>query len=111
MANKTCLYICAIGKDDSRERARADEVVDYVVTAAVKDYFDVTSCHRLDRGGEITTVLKSMLMRASLVIADLTDSNPNVAYELGFRHAVGLPSIHIAKVGTKLPFDLQGYLR
>lgn len=109
MANRTCLYICAIGKDDSRERERAEEVVDLLVTPAVRDSFDVMSCHRLDRPGEITVALKSMLRREALVIADLTDSNPNVMYELGLRHAVGLPCIHIAEAGTKLPFDLQNH--
>ncbi|GAA0267352.1 hypothetical protein GCM10008965_39210 [Methylorubrum aminovorans] len=49
------------------------------------------------------------IINSDLVIADLTGLNPNVFYELGIRHAVGRPTIHIAKIGTVLPFDNSGH--
>ena len=41
------------------------------------------------------------------VIADLSDHNPNVYYELAIRHAVRKPFIHIIQTRDKLPFDVQ----
>jgi nucleoside 2-deoxyribosyltransferase len=50
------------------------------------------------------------LNQARIVIADLTDSNPNVFYELGIAHTLGKEVIMIAQHVTKLPFDV-GHVR
>ena len=42
-----------------------------------------------------------------MVIADMTDHNPNAFYELGFRQALELPLVPIIKVGGNLPFDVM----
>ena len=47
-------------------------------------------------------------MESPLVIADLTDSNPNVFYELAIRHAIRKPYIQVISEGQKIPFDLSG---
>jgi hypothetical protein len=48
---------------------------------------------------------------ADLVIADLTASNPNVFYELGLAHAMGVPTVLIAHRDSAedIPFDLRQY--
>src|SRR5690242_20497274 len=53
----------------------------------------------------ITTRMISDIRDADLVVADLTDLNPNAFYELGICHSAEKPVIHIAKLGTILPFD------
>lgn len=45
------------------------------------------------------------IWRARVVIADVTDKNPNVNYELGLCHALGVPTILITKRIEDLPFD------
>lgn len=45
-----------------------------------------------------------------LVIADLTDSNPNVFYELGIAHTLGKEVIMIAQHVAIVPFDV-GHVR
>jgi|SRR3954471_398068 hypothetical protein len=47
----------------------------------------------------------SDIINAELVVADLTELNPNAFYELGIRHSTEKSTIHVAKSGTVLPFD------
>lgn len=44
---------------------------------------------------------------AKLLIAELTDRNPNVFYELGLAHAISKPVILISKSIDDVPFDLR----
>jgi hypothetical protein len=53
----------------------------------------------------ITDRMVTDIVDAELVVADLTELNPNVFYELGIRHSAQGKTIHIAKTGTTLPFD------
>lgn len=43
------------------------------------------------------------------VVADLTDWNPNLFYELGVAHAIVNKTIMILQQGQKLPFDIHNY--
>lgn len=49
------------------------------------------------------------ITNADLVVADLTGTNPNVFYELGIAHGLGVPTILIAQDIGELPFDLSAY--
>jgi hypothetical protein len=41
-----------------------------------------------------------------MVVADLTDANPNVYWELGVRQSFKHGTVTIAQHGTTLPFDI-----
>jgi len=47
------------------------------------------------------------VLRADLIIADLTGRNPNVFYELGYAHALHKNSILITQSIEDVPFDLR----
>ena len=47
------------------------------------------------------------LVTSPIVVADLTDHNPNVFWELGVRQSFKHNTITIAEEGTKLPFDIS----
>lgn len=47
------------------------------------------------------------LVMSPIVVADLTDSNPNVYWELGVRQSFKHRTITIAEDGTELPYDLH----
>ena len=60
----------------------------------------------ISRPGIILNDIWNQLTEASVVIAEVTESNPNVYYEIGVAHALRKPTILLAQRGTKLPFDL-----
>ena len=45
---------------------------------------------------------------SQIVIAEITPSNENVFYEVGYAHALKKPTILLADMSKKLPFDLSG---
>ncbi|MBD5160899.1 MAG: hypothetical protein HDT14_02555 [Oscillibacter sp.] len=58
-----------------------------------------------------TDILKHIIktiVEARVVIANLDGRNANVFYELGIAHALNKPTILLSKMGTKVPFDVQG---
>lgn len=51
------------------------------------------------------------LLRADVVVADLSTSNPNAIYEIGVRHALRPhTTIVIAESGFNFPFDIHSLL-
>jgi hypothetical protein len=57
--------------------------------------------------GDIVKQIIYDLIRSELVVADLTDANSNVYWELGIRQSFENGTITIAEHGTRLPFDLS----
>ena len=49
------------------------------------------------------------LKSSDIVVAILTDMNPNVWYELGIRHSLKKGTIMLLQKGQKLPFDISNY--
>ncbi|MGL4514452.1 MAG: hypothetical protein ACRCT8_15290 [Lacipirellulaceae bacterium] len=64
------------------------------------------------RGSDIiqSTIIQQLL-RSDLVIADITDHNPNVLFELGIRIAKELPVALIRADGTDRIFDVDNMMR
>jgi len=58
------------------------------------------------RAGSILHDIVALLSRAAIVLADVTDNNRNVHYELGLAHALGKPTVLISPAGTPLFFDI-----
>jgi hypothetical protein len=47
------------------------------------------------------------IVSARLIVADCTDRNPNVFYEIGLAHTIGKPTILVTQKSEDIPFDLQ----
>jgi hypothetical protein len=56
--------------------------------------------------GDILTQIITDLITSRIVVADLTDSNPNVYWELGVRQSFRHGTITICQEGTDIPFDI-----
>jgi hypothetical protein len=73
------------------------------------------NCERMDEMhfvGDIVERMKSLIQRAELVVADISDENPNVFLELGYAWGVGRPTLLLAQRDDaapqkELPFDVR----
>lgn len=86
------------------------EVLRSLITPAAKESFTVRTANR--QGSDLiqSTILND-LIEADLVIADLTEHNPNVMFELGVRMAEDKPVVLIKAQGTGPLFDVDNMLR
>lgn len=67
-------------------------------------------CNRADdivHTRDILSVIWEEIERCELVIADLTERNANVFYELGYAHAIGKNTILLTQNLQEVPFDLR----
>jgi len=106
----TCFVVCAIGGESSPERLHADwvleEIIEPVMHAAERQ-LAVLRADRMSLPGLIDAQIIGQLLSADLVIAALTFLNPNAFYEIGIRHVVQKPIIHIHREGQEIPFDIS----
>lgn len=106
---RTCFVIGPIGKEGTDVRRRADQLFKHIIKRATEQNgFTLTErADHIDSSGIISSEIINRLMSADFVVADLTDENPNVYYELAFRHIAKLPFAHLLPVGQNPPFDIS----
>ena len=107
MSEKICFIVTAIGESGTPTRERADNVYRYLIAPVCEElgYKPVRVDH-VNAVDNINETVINYLKTAPMVIADMTEHNPNAFYELGFRQARELPLVPIIKVGERLPFDV-----
>lgn len=78
----------------------------------IKKLFNVADfqiCRASAPQGNITGSILKYLKESDIVIAVLTDHNPNVFYELGIRHTQSTKTLMLCEESQKIPFDLSNY--
>lgn len=103
---KRCFIITPIGSESDPIRRHIEGIIEAAIRPALKDKYNLIVAHKISEPGSITKQIVTEIYNAELVIANLTDRNPNVMYELAFRHSLGKPVIMIAESGTSLPSDI-----
>jgi hypothetical protein len=87
-----------------------DDVYQDVIKEVLKDYeANVLRADELSGPGFIISDIVREITEAQLVIADITPTNANVYFEVGYALALEKPTILLAKKGTSLPFDVAGF--
>ena len=107
---KNCFVIMPFSKTELCTEKDWDDVFYLLRKPAVEKAGYNYVCKRNDQhvGSIIKSIMKN-LNSADLVIADLTNQNANVFYELGVRHTLNTPTILITQNSEHVPFDLQDY--
>jgi hypothetical protein len=67
--------------------------------------YGVERADQLSEPGMITNQIVRNIVDCDILIADLSESNPNVFYELAIRHGLKRPFIHIIDASESIPFD------
>lgn len=109
---KRCFVVGPIGPDGSDIRTHADWLFEGIIKPAFDGFADFEKPIRADmiaQPGMITTQVIEHLLEDDLVIADLSLANPNAFYEIGIRHMVQKPIVHMQKKDEPTPFDTSGF--
>jgi len=114
MPENVCFIICPIGDEGSKSREHSDRVFNDIIkpallkaAALIKIDFRPERADLMKDPGDITRKIMLKIVESPLVIADLTDANPNVFYELAVRHAAQKPVIQIIEANQPIPFDIS----
>jgi SIR2-like domain len=86
---------------------RFDEVYRLLIApVALNNGLTVLRADEMAGPGFIMEQIRTAVQQSRLCIADLTGSNPNVLYEVGYAQAAGKPLVLLAEEASSLPFDI-----
>jgi nucleoside 2-deoxyribosyltransferase len=87
-----------------------NDVYDFLIKGAlVEAGYQVKRADDIKSQSNILEDIVKGIIESDLIVADLTDSNANVYYELGIAHALQKKVVLITQEIEELPFDLKSY--
>ena len=108
--SKSCFVIAPIGEPGSETRLRSDDLLELVIVPVTKELgYSARRADQMTEPGLITRQVVKAIMESHLVLADLSDRNANVFYELSLRHAIGKPVVHLIQESDDIPFDVRDF--
>lgn len=111
--DRTAFVIMPFGEKGEQARPVGffNELLNSLITPAANAAGFAVETARKQGSDVIQSTIINQLLKADLVIADLTDHNPNVLFELGIRIAKELPVALIKAEGTGPIFDVDNMMR
>jgi hypothetical protein len=108
-SRKLCFVVGPIGAEGTNERRHADLLMRLVIRPVMDQWpeFDIQRADQIAEPGMIDRQIITRLRDADLVIADLSTLNANAFYEIGIRHMVSKPIVHMQKKEESTPFDVS----
>jgi hypothetical protein len=77
-----------------------------IAPVATENGLSVLRADEMSGPGFIMEQIRTAVQQSRLCIADVTGSNPNVLYEIGYAEALGKPLIILSEDLSHLPFDV-----
>jgi hypothetical protein len=85
-----------------------DDYYKEVLSPAIRDAgLEPVRADEISEPGVISEQIWHRIQQATLCIADVSNRNPNVMYELGLAHALKKPVVQLVQRAGDLPFDVQ----
>jgi hypothetical protein len=85
-----------------------DRYYQEIYAPAIKEAgFEPVRADELFTTGSVVEQIWDQIVKAKLLLADLSDKNANVFYELGLAHAARKPVVFTASAVEDVPFDLR----
>ena len=105
---KTCFVASPIGNPKSDTRIHADKFLKYIVEpACLRTGFTASRSDQFYGSDYVDRMIIEQLASCDLVIADLSEKNPNVYFEVGYRLALGLPLVITVRMDEDVKFDIS----
>ena len=106
-----CFVIMKFGSTDEEAKLSNAKYEHLISRAACESGYEQKNVIRADlegaMGGNLDKNVILNLAQAEIVIADISDANPNVLYELGVRHTLKRKgTVLIKEKDSNIPFDL-----
>ena len=105
---KDVFVIMPFSATKSHSQAKWTEIFEHVFCPAV-EACGYTCERAAPKTGSLIASIVERLREARIVLADITDRNPNVFYELGVRHSLSKRTIIVCQDLNDIPSDLRGY--
>lgn len=104
---KRCFFVTPIGPKDSEEYKKLEGVEKNVLEPLLEKYdYELIIAHKIHNLGSIGEQVFNEIIKADLIVSNLTGLNANVMYETAVAHSFGKPTIMICERTTQLPFDI-----
>ena len=89
-SRERCFVVTPISSEGGPIRRHIDGVIKAAIKPVLEaDGYQVIAAHTMSESGTIDKQIFKELYEDKLVIANLTQNNPNVMYELAARHCFG----------------------
>ncbi|MEH2485875.1 hypothetical protein [Bradyrhizobium sp. AZCC 2230] len=110
-SEKLCFVVGPIGSPGEDTRNHADLLLEFIIKPVMLEFPGIVVKRQDEdsKPGMIDTQIIVALRDADLVIADLSHLNPNAFYEIGIRHMVSKPIVHMQLDNQRIPFDVSLY--
>jgi hypothetical protein len=107
LVDKTCYVIMPFSETKSHKEEYWTNHFDFFLKPFIEKKLKMKAQKSKALIGDIVNSILTDLTTADIVIADITDLNPNVLWELGVRHSFKKSgTVLIAEKETKIPFDI-----
>ncbi|WP_337034734.1 hypothetical protein [Paenibacillus illinoisensis] len=103
---KTCFIVMPISNAEGYDPGHFNRVYEYIIKPACEAAgFKPSRADDTKHTNTIILDILNQIVKADMVLCDLSSKNPNVMYELGIRQAFNLPVVLIKDAITQRVFD------